>query len=108
MYEVKIKKAMNGYIVEVGCQTLVFETEGKLINELTRYLNNPGKVEKEYQELYGEKTESPQRGGVVGHMTLTNPYAPAKSEPVPEPRQDIEESPEQSEIRVRLQSVPPD
>lgn len=85
MYKVTISKAMNGYIAEVGCQTLVFETEGKLINELTRYLNNPDMVEREYQELYGPKPTSPQRGDVVAptedtlseiRVRLDNPSVP--------------------------------
>ena len=77
MYKVTIAKAMNGYIAEVGCQTLVFETEGKLINELTRYMNNPDGVEKEYQELYGPKKNEPAtpRGGEIG-LRVENPSVP--------------------------------
>ena len=101
MYKVTISKAMNGYIAEVGCQTLVFETEGKLINELTRYLNNPDVVEKEYQEIYGPKPTSPQRGGV----DLAPPFVPQPRD-VPTPNQDTEETPLQAEMRRALQGEP--
>lgn len=43
-----IKPVLNGYIVEVGCQTVVFETMDRMLYELRRYLENPSVVEKEY------------------------------------------------------------
>ena len=49
--EISISKCMNGFMVRVGCKILVFETHGKLLKELERYLNNTAKVEKEYLSL---------------------------------------------------------
>lgn len=53
MRPVTINKAMNGFVVNVGCQTLVFETQEKLVQELTRYLSKPYDVEKEYLDKHG-------------------------------------------------------
>ena len=53
MRDVTIHKVMNGYVVQVGCQTLVFETREKLIFELSRYLAAPEQVEKQFLEKYG-------------------------------------------------------
>jgi len=41
-FEVNIKSADNdGYIVNVGCQTLVFTDAAELIVKFTEYLNDP-------------------------------------------------------------------
>jgi hypothetical protein len=47
-----IKPAMNGYMVEVGCRIVVFETAEKMLGELKRYLDNPQTVEREYLEKH--------------------------------------------------------
>lgn len=57
MRSVSIHRAMNGFIVDVGCQRLVFNSSRTLIAELERYLDNPLDVEKEYLHRYG--MESP-------------------------------------------------
>lgn len=103
MYKVTISKAMNGYIAEVGCQTLVFETEGKLINELTRYMNNPDGVEKEYQELYGPKKNEPAtpRGGEMAIGT-NEAFRPRD---VPEPTRGVNRAIDSDgDVRVSLAS----
>lgn len=46
-----IRKATNGWIVQKGCITLVFDT-ATLSSEIVRYLNNPDVVEKEYTARY--------------------------------------------------------
>jgi hypothetical protein len=46
--EIKINRADNGYIVTVGCQTLVFENMDTLIEKLTAYLKDPNTVEKRW------------------------------------------------------------
>ena len=46
--ETTIKQVDNGYIVTVGCKTLVFESRKRLLDELDRYMRNPAKAEKEY------------------------------------------------------------
>ena len=55
MRDIHIKKAMNGFIVTVGCQTLVFEGRERLIRELDLYLEHPDKVEQQYIKDYGMK-----------------------------------------------------
>lgn len=46
--DVLIKAVLNGWIVEVGCQTLVFTDEAVMFAELSRYLDNPAKIENIY------------------------------------------------------------
>ena len=48
---VTIQKVLNGYFINVGCQTVVFETREKMLFEVNRYLENPAQVEKEYMEV---------------------------------------------------------
>ena len=48
-YPIQIAYAQNGYICVVGCMTVVFEKKAKMLAEISRYLENPKKVEKEYQ-----------------------------------------------------------
>ena len=43
-----INKLLRGWIVQVGCQAIAFETLEKTLSEVGRYLRNPGEVEKEY------------------------------------------------------------
>ncbi len=59
MREVKINAVMNGFIVNVGCQTLVYQDKLTLLLELRNYLENPEQVEKQYIEKYGLKGEVP-------------------------------------------------
>ena len=53
MRQITINKALNGFIVNVGCQTLVFEDYERLLVELRRYFISPEVTEKEYLEKYG-------------------------------------------------------
>lgn len=48
--EIKIKAVLNGYVANVGCQTLVFGTRAELIKELDGYLEKPEETEKRYRE----------------------------------------------------------
>lgn len=50
-HEITIKPQLHGYIVKVGCQTLVFETVEKMARELERYYKNPQAVEDEYRGI---------------------------------------------------------
>ena len=60
MRTITINKAMNGYIVQVGCQTLVFETAANFLYELTKYLKDPQGVEAFYLDMYApEKADEP-------------------------------------------------
>ena len=47
-----IDTVLNGFLITVGCKTVVFETKEKMLYELSRYLSNPAEVEKEYLEKY--------------------------------------------------------
>ena len=48
--EIRIKPVLNGWIVKVGCQTVVFRFLPKMLEEIEKYLANPDETEKEYQE----------------------------------------------------------
>lgn len=43
---INIEPLSSGYMVRVGCQTVAIETTEKLIEVLTKYLNDPKTVEK--------------------------------------------------------------
>lgn len=49
-YELRVLMALNGYIVHVGCKTVVFESLEKMLKEMGRYYKGPQKVQKEYLE----------------------------------------------------------
>ena len=49
--DIKIHAVLNGWIVTVGCQQIVFTESDHLLKQLGRYLINPKVVEKEYREL---------------------------------------------------------
>jgi hypothetical protein len=51
--KITIEPVLNGYMVQVGCQTLAFHDRGKLVCELDRYLESPAKVEVEYLGKFG-------------------------------------------------------
>ena len=53
MKDITIRKRFNGFEVEVGCKTLVFETKTKMMKELSRYITNPDEVEAEYMKKFG-------------------------------------------------------
>lgn len=46
--EIKIKPVLNGWVVEVGCQSVVFNIQGQLLDELDKYLKAPEETEKKY------------------------------------------------------------
>lgn len=48
MRSIKIEPALNGFIVQAGCQTVVFESVDALLNKLHDYLTDPAKTEKEF------------------------------------------------------------
>lgn len=50
IHEIKIKAVLNGYIANVGCQTLVFDSREKMLKELDAYLEKPEETEKRYRE----------------------------------------------------------
>ena len=48
MHTVIIEPANNGFIVRVGCMTLVATDKEHMLSELSRYFDTPQEVEKEY------------------------------------------------------------
>ena len=48
MKRVIIRPVLNGFIVEVGCQALLFKDIQTVAEELIRYWKNPKAVEEEY------------------------------------------------------------
>lgn len=55
MRDVTISAVMNGFVVKVGCQTLVFQKQREMLETLDRYLTNPENVERQFVEQYGLK-----------------------------------------------------
>lgn len=62
--EILIKPVLNGFIVAVGCQTLVFGNIAELAGELINYYNNPEKVENEYTSKSVNRTLVPELTGM--------------------------------------------
>lgn len=53
-----IKPVLNGWIVEAGCQTLVYANLHELSADLVRYYSDPDAVEKEFIAKAKNKTMS--------------------------------------------------
>lgn len=51
MRDIQITTVLNGYIVRVGCQTVVFGSLTDMLAEIRNYLNDPEATEKRYREL---------------------------------------------------------
>jgi hypothetical protein len=76
-----IKPVLNGWIVNVGCQDVVFQDLDAMLTGIRKYYSDPAKTEKEYIEnkkndtmmelrpeptpAYPTGTESPQTFGQV-------------------------------------------
>lgn len=50
MKPVTIKPVLNGFVVEVGCQTVVFQSVDKLIDSLRKYQADPDTVEQMFMK----------------------------------------------------------
>lgn len=48
MRDIIIQPAVNGWIVRVGCQTVVFKDLDAMLMELGNYINNPKATEERY------------------------------------------------------------
>ncbi len=48
--DINIQAVLNGYIVKVGCQTVVFESLDSMLGELKSYCRDPEFVERSYLE----------------------------------------------------------
>lgn len=85
MRKIEIRPCLNGFIVQVGCQTVVFTSVEALVNNLAAYLRNPEMMEKDWltksinsRWLYGpvesptQDTAAYERGGTpVGTSNQT-------------------------------------
>jgi len=60
MKRVTIKPVLNGFIAEVGCQTLIFRDIQTVAEELIRYWKNPKAVEEEYLKNAVNPPEGPE------------------------------------------------
>lgn len=67
-YSPKIHKVTNGWIVEAGCMTLVFENDERLIDEFARWIRRPEMVEKEYIEKFGAIPVDPRQPGAEARI----------------------------------------
>jgi hypothetical protein len=47
--KIEINAVLNGFIVQVGCTAVVFESVPKMLEELGKYLADPAATEKAYQ-----------------------------------------------------------
>lgn len=48
LHKIKIEAVLNGYIANVGCQTLVFNSRPDMLKELDAYLEKPEETETRY------------------------------------------------------------
>lgn len=50
LLEITIRPVLNGFVVKVGCQTVVFNNLNTLCNELLKYYTDPKGTEKSYRK----------------------------------------------------------
>lgn len=53
--EINIRPVLNGFIVNCGCQTLVFNEPGQLIAEFSAWVNKPSEIEAKYEKMMVDK-----------------------------------------------------
>lgn len=61
MYDLTIKVALNGYVVRVGCQRVVFNDRELMLRALNDYLNDPEGI----TELYQRNSMNSKQLGMV-------------------------------------------
>jgi hypothetical protein len=81
MREVTIREAMNGYKVQVGCQELVFQDKSLMIAELSRYLDEPTKVEREYLAKFRKEDHLSSGAGTERAVERANVATEATDRP---------------------------
>jgi hypothetical protein len=82
---ISITTALNGFIVNVGCQTVVFDSRKKLLKALKAYLEDPEKFEEEFVKEKGFNHRhtmdgAPLRIGTVGTDAPQQPRVPLNEE----------------------------
>jgi hypothetical protein len=55
--EIRITPVLNGWIVQVGCSTVVFTALDKMAGEIIRYYRDPYGVTKEYVDSAANKVQ---------------------------------------------------
>ena len=78
MRTITIEPTLNGWIVRVGCQIVVFTNLGKMLHEIYKYIRNPKQVEEAYLAK-AENTQLPPRDVPAVNPTptiYTNTYHP--------------------------------
>ena len=75
MHDIKITNKVdgneiaNGFIITIGCRSYVAMDIDEAMKEVTRYMKEPEKVEREYREKYNVKFENGSRLVMVGDST---------------------------------------
>lgn len=84
-----IEPVLNGYIVTIGCQKVVFESIAGLMRATERYLSEPAKVEEEFwstslnsKHLVGQQPAQPP---IYGGAALGRDECCTESVPTPTP-----------------------
>lgn len=73
--DIRIKPVLNGFVCEVGCQTVVFNDLSDMTNQIKRYYKNPEEVEKEFITACLNKT--------MGNPCVPNPAYVTPPQPMP-------------------------
>ena len=47
---IEIKPAANGYIIDIGCQTFVFDNIVTMLSRIEEYYRNPAEIEQYFNE----------------------------------------------------------
>ena len=79
MRDVTIKSALNGYVVRLGCQRIVFTDRTHMLQELDKYLENPCEME----EMYKEKSINSRQLGFVSNFNTDTHTTPEQCYPEP-------------------------
>ena len=83
--DITIKAALNGWIVKVGCQTVVFTSKPEMLQEIGQYLADPEGMEKKYKDAVNAQhcwQEGEAREGIdVPHPQPSNTTAEVQFSP---------------------------
>lgn len=64
--EISIYPVLNGWLLKIGCQCVVFTDKQKMLSELSLYYESPNVVEKSYLASALNKTTPEDRPTVTG------------------------------------------
>lgn len=70
--ELRITPVLNGFIVQAGCQTLVYDNPDKIITDFAEWVRNPNQIEARFgkmMEVKGLRNTPPPE-------CVTSPSAP--------------------------------